>query len=791
MFKADPKSRKLLTSFQSAASVQPRSRSVEASKTLYDNAPGRVTIRWNRRTGGVQSVRGILTEPGEGSGRDIADQFLADNRQLFGMPEENTGLRWGETKVHRSAQHVRYQQFYHDLPVVGATVTVHLDQANRVQMVNGNYCPNVEVKITPSPISTSVAIKAVLNVLQAEEHSSPDAELVIFSTGTHSICAYQVRLHANDPFGDWVFFVDAATGEIADSYNALHFVQGKGQVYNTNPRRDDTLISADLFDLNESQTLSGTYFRVKNATKGGQNASVTGPGAYDFLYSDAANTHFDEVMVYYHLNKVAKFFRNVGYDEHTNPMSVSVHVPNPDDGNPDYDNAYFSPFEQAFYFGHGDVLSDLAQEAAVIYHEYTHSVVDAAQSFMATPEAGALHEGYADYFACSLTNDPKIGEFAVQKSGEEFLRDLRSQRTYETMTNNDVHADGEIWGATCWKIRETLGRRIADLLVYDSLWYLPPNAAFLDACDGILEADAKFFGGEHVDTLQRIFTTQKITTEVSTKYTIASSAGHGGTIAPSGAISVSQGATQRFTVQADSGFRVRHVLVDDVSVGAVTQYAFEQIKRSHTIEAFFDNEMVTAYTISAKAGPGGVISPSGEMSVNQGGSQAFSIVPDAGHIIRHVLVDGNSVGAVREYTFDNVSAGHTIEALFEEGGLNERTIIVPGNQKWTDSGLELEVGDIVRFSALGTVIYDKRGNACGPGGTSWADSHEQQDPLWKKPHAGLIGKIEGIGAPFFIGDLYTVRAGSRGRLLLGINDFWYRGNSGEFSVRVKLLNKTS
>ncbi len=791
MFKADPKSRKLLTSFQGMADAQPHLRALGASKTLYDNAPGRVTIRWNSRTGGVQSVRGVLTEPGEGSGREIADRFLTENRRLFGVPAKGSELRWVETKTHRGSQHVRYQQFYRDLPVVGAKVAVHLDQANRVQMVNGGYYPTIEVGVTPSPITASVAIEAALAVLQGAKHSAPEAELVIFSAGKQNLCAYQVRLQAKNPLGDWVFFVDAATGKVADYYNAVNFAQGKGILYNTNPRRDDTLVTADLLDLDESKALSGTYFRVNNATKGGENASVTGPGKHDFLYSDATNTHFDEVMVYYHLNKVAKFFRNLGYAEHTHPMPARVHVPDPDNGNPDYDNAYFSPFKNALYFGHGEVLSDLAQEAAVIYHEYSHSVVNAAQSLMATHEAGALHEGYADYFACSLTDDPKIGEFAAQKTDKEFLRDLRVQKTYETMTKSDVHADGEIWGATCWKIREMLGRRTSDLLVYGSLWYLPANATFLDAYEGILEADAKFFGGEHSNTLQNICHAQKIASGVSTKYTIAAHASKGGTISPAGAVSVNQGAAQHFTIQADSGFRVRHVLVDDVSVGAVTRYTFSETKRSHTIEAFFDGELMTAYPISAKAGPGGVILPSGDMSVSQGGSQAFTVVPDAGNIIRHVLVDGNSIGAVKEYIFDNVSTKHTIEALFEESGLNERTIIVPGHQKWTDSGLELEVGDIIRFTAWGSVGYDNKGNACGPDGASWTDVHEQQDPLWKKSHAGLIGKIEGIGAPFFIGESYIVRAGSRGRLLLGINDFWHRGNSGEFSVRVKLLNKTS
>ncbi len=75
---------------------------------------------------------------------------------------------------------------------------------------------------------------------------------------------------------------------------------------------------------------------------------------YDFLFSDPADPHFDEVMAYYHLCKAAGFFRNLGYAEHKTQMTAHVHVPDPLTGSSDYDNAYFSPFENAIYFGHGD-----------------------------------------------------------------------------------------------------------------------------------------------------------------------------------------------------------------------------------------------------------------------------------------------------------------------------------------------------------------------------------------------------------------------------------------------------
>ncbi len=70
------------------------------------------------------------------------------------------------------------------------------------------------------------------------------------------------------------------------------------------------------------------------------------------------------------------------------------------------------------------------------------------------------------------------------------------------------------------------------------------------------------------------------------------------------------------------------------------------------------------YAITATAGPNGSIDPSGTTEVAHGGSQTYTIAPDPGYGIAQVLVDGVSVGAVSTYTFTNVSANHTISAVF-------------------------------------------------------------------------------------------------------------------------------
>ena len=79
------------------------------------------------------------------------------------------------------------------------------------------------------------------------------------------------------------------------------------------------------------------------------------------------------------------------------------------------------------------------------------------------------------------------------------------------------------------------------------------------------------------------------------------------------------------------------------------------------------------YTIKATAGTGGSISPSGNVSVREGADQTFTITPDKGYAVANVKIDGKSIGAVKSYTFENVSRTHTIEVIFMKANGNPQT----------------------------------------------------------------------------------------------------------------------
>ena len=81
----------------------------------------------------------------------------------------------------------------------------------------------------------------------------------------------------------------------------------------------------------------------------------------------------------------------------------------------------------------------------------------------------------------------------------------------------------------------------------------------------------------------------------------------------------------------------------------------------------------TRYTIDASASRGGDISPEGRVFVARGNDRTFRITADEGYVIDDVRVDGESVGAVRTYTFENVRRDHTIEVIFVPDG--QQTVV--------------------------------------------------------------------------------------------------------------------
>src|SRR2546422_7464586 len=123
--------------------------------------------------------------------------------------------------------------------------------------------------------------------------------------------------------------------------------------------------------------------------------------------------------------------------------------------------------------------------------------------------------------------------------------------------------------------------------------------------------------------------------------------------APFRSVSVNAGANETFTITPDANYHVADVLVDGVSVGAVTSYTFTNVLANHTIAASF---AIDVYTITASAGAHGSIAPNRAVSVNAGANETFTITPDANYHVADRLEDRTSVVTAPRHTFTHVLA---------------------------------------------------------------------------------------------------------------------------------------
>jgi hypothetical protein len=159
---------------------------------------------------------------------------------------------------------------------------------------------------------------------------------------------------------------------------------------------------------------------------------------------------------------------------------------------------------------------DSSFDGQIPIHEYTHGVstrlVGAGNDIgcLSKQISGSIGEGWSDYFASSLFNNPVEGAYVTQNS----IRGIRRQSyegytyTYEDIGNTgsyEVHNDGEIWAATLWDLRKSLGMATTDQLVINGLKSTPCYPSMTAARDAILSADQATNGDANRAAIWQVF----------------------------------------------------------------------------------------------------------------------------------------------------------------------------------------------------------------------------------------------------------------------------------------------
>lgn len=149
-----------------------------------------------------------------------------------------------------------------------------------------------------------------------------------------------------------------------------------------------------------------------------------------------------------------------------------------------------------------------ALSSDVIYHEYTHNAINRVYGgWIGNPgedtQASAMDEGLSDYFACTVNDDPILGE-SVGVS-----RNLDNNTLY-WIANLGAHRNGQVIGGAVWDVRQAVGKTIADRLFFKALRITPRARNFEDYGYNMVLADWQYYNGSHESQIQQAFANHRI-----------------------------------------------------------------------------------------------------------------------------------------------------------------------------------------------------------------------------------------------------------------------------------------
>ena len=360
--------------------------------------------------------------------------------------------------------------------------------------------------------------------------------------------------------------------------NATALSGNDAHVY-MSPRATGGIDPSGEIPASNAGTLTWNYPAVLNTTNSAQNCSLTYPCTWDFQtpFSWRTNRYQEAVQAYALLNRYHDHLEAppIGFTEAAGNFQVTnvdglggaggdpvlaqtlVGADLFHDGRPQfYNNASMytprdgnSPLLTLLLFRRdpshpGFPSADAADDASVVFHEYTHglssrlvTMPDGSHALYGD-QAGAMGEGWSDWYALdalvaegyqtdTAAVDLPVGPWVTGGKGIRFqdadclvtssAQDCPAPAgtagaggfTYgdfgRVSRGPEVHSDGEIWLQTLWQLRGSLGSHVTEALVTRAMELAPQAPSYLDMRDAILVADTIAFGGSHHASIWQVF----------------------------------------------------------------------------------------------------------------------------------------------------------------------------------------------------------------------------------------------------------------------------------------------
>jgi hypothetical protein len=294
-------------------------------------------------------------------------------------------------------------------------------------------------------------------------------------------------------------------------------VQSLGNEALTDRKDSDAAVPAaayhtvTLTNLDGSGFLRGDYVNVINEVG---NPAFSPTNTFTYTRHD---DRFEQVMAYYWITEAQEYVHSLGFGVtrraiDSRPQAVRINQWG-------LDNSFATTHpKNEIRFGKGGV--DDAEDAEVILHEYGHALHFAQNFSFASEEAGAISEGFADYWAVTVSDVvaqrlgvpeleplPCVADWdstSYTSTVPHCLRRVDLDLHYPEDLNGKVHHDGQIWSRALWDIRQHLGHTEADTIILQGSFDFP-GTTMVDLANRTVAAAQSLYGSSAAAVVHQAF----------------------------------------------------------------------------------------------------------------------------------------------------------------------------------------------------------------------------------------------------------------------------------------------
>ena len=469
---------------------------------VYENAPdsyGNLEAASIRMNPDIPTRMILVGSANAGLGR-ITDDNIENACRAYlkstGLIDERFGLQTVKKSfVLNKVWSVVFLKTIDRVPVLDDGIKMAVSPGGKINLIMGDFGPAPEgimnFSLSESAVSSIASGGLAGSVVKAQSKGQALMPLY-FGHRTEYHPVYRVDVEMAEPYSEWYVYVDAENGTILRRASSIYYDVVSGNVSGSiqpmspfDPWEDRGFFHLDVYfgmygpaltDMNGDYTINipnndpldvetwlmGPYMNVNNmqAPDAYILHNMTPGGTYD-IYWDDSNSHPAERCGWYSGVNIHNWIKTL--DPNLIEMDFSMNCNVNVNGSC---NAFWSGQSMSMsFYREGGGCPNIAQIADVVYHEYGHGITDL--SYRPFAPNGAMHEGFSDYVACTITDQPLVGHGFFGPGTH--LRNLDNDNRYPDDWTGEPHNDGLIMGGALWHTRGILSNY--PMGYADTLWH--------------------------------------------------------------------------------------------------------------------------------------------------------------------------------------------------------------------------------------------------------------------------------------------------------------------------------